>query len=64
MAKRGRKRSPNGDADQLELVQTRVSQEAKTLLDKRADGLAISLAAYVRQVLYRDVGLMKDKDNT
>lgn len=45
--------------EHTELVQTRISHEAKLKLDLRADGQAISLAAYVRQVLYRDLGLIK-----
>lgn len=58
MSRGAKKRSltPDGDA----LIQTRVSPEAKDLLDNAAKGQAISTAAYVRQLLYRHLGLIKE----
>jgi hypothetical protein len=42
------------------LVQTRISLEAKELLDRQTDAEMMSEAALVRRVLYRHLGLLKE----
>jgi hypothetical protein len=45
--------------DRSRLVQTRISATADDLIRARAEAQALTVAAYVRRVLYRDVGLIQ-----
>jgi len=49
--------------DRSELVQVRVSKKARDLLHVKARGQVLTLAAYVRRLLYRDIGLIQ-KDSS
>jgi len=53
------KRSHQDEPDNTELVQCRISKEAHALLEAKAKGEALTLAAHVRRLLYRHLGLIK-----
>jgi hypothetical protein len=50
----------NPDADLDALVQSKVSQQAHDMLVDKATGLGLGVSAYVRQVLYRHLGILKE----
>lgn len=51
---------PGGGIGHSQLVQTTISKSAEQLLNERVAAAAISKSAYVRQVLYRHLGIIKD----
>ena len=59
-----RRRSPPDPVlENDELVQTRISGKAKSVLVGRARGGGMSVATYVRILIYRDLGLITDKES-
>ena len=60
--KRRLKRSPPANPvkpDLAVLVQTRVSKSAAGILKGKADHEAITVAAYVRRLVYSDLGILE-----
>lgn len=57
-----RPRSSSKKNEWTELAQTRVSKKAKALIVSGAAERAISETAYHRQLLYKALGLIEEKD--
>lgn len=55
------KEGKDDSTDETELVQTRVNKKAHLLLDARADAAAISRSAYIRRLIYKELGLLKEE---
>jgi predicted DNA binding CopG/RHH family protein len=50
---------PKTDIELTEILQVRVSYAALTAIKKAAQAQQMSVAAYVRQVVYRNVGMIR-----
>ena len=50
-------------AKQTRLVQSRISIAAKGLIERRCKPRGISEAAYIREVLYKELGLLPGPDS-
>jgi len=50
---------PKTDEDLTEILQVRVSRDGLAKLKKAAAANALSLAAYVRQAIYRAAGMIR-----
>ena len=48
-------------SDETELVQTRVHKKALELLEAKAGAAAISRSAWVRRLIYKELGLLKEE---
>jgi hypothetical protein len=54
-------RRQHGKEDDLTVTaQIRISPRAKDLITKRAEKLALTPSAYVRRLLYHDLGIIKE----
>lgn len=51
---------PKEDND--ELVQTRISKKANDLLTTRVHASALSRSAYIRRLIYKELGLLKEEN--
>jgi len=52
----------SADDANTELLQVRVSKKADALLAARARAEALTVAGYLRRLIYRDVGLIGKKE--
>lgn len=57
MARRAKGSHPLGETA-TELAQTRLSKRAHELLEEKAQAEALTVAGYLRRLIYRDVGLL------
>lgn len=45
-----------------ELIQSRISEQARRMLDKRIENSGLSESAYIRRLVYRDLKILKERD--
>jgi hypothetical protein len=46
-----------------ELVQTHISKDADKMLRQRVEKAALSKSAWLRRLIYRELGLLKEEGN-